>query len=115
MIAYTLLLSALTLLLPAVPRSGPVAIRRRCPSRSTIRSRHNRQTAEADGVAQKLAAGARPVPEWWTAYQSDELNELVEEGLKNSPSLAAAQSTLKAAREQLRSQIGRQRAPESRR
>ncbi len=64
------------------------------------------QLPSADGVAQKLASGARPVPEWWRAYQSDQLNELVEEGLKNSPSLAAAQSTLQAAREELRSQIG---------
>jgi NodT family efflux transporter outer membrane factor (OMF) lipoprotein len=60
----------------------------------------------ADGIAQTIAARARPVPEWWKAYGSEELNALVEEGLKNSPSLAAAQSTLKAAREQLRAQIG---------
>jgi NodT family efflux transporter outer membrane factor (OMF) lipoprotein len=65
----------------------------------------------ADGVAQAVAAGGKPVPEWWQAYQSDELNELVQEGLKNSPSLAAAQSTLQAAREQLRSQIGNSLLP----
>jgi NodT family efflux transporter outer membrane factor (OMF) lipoprotein len=60
----------------------------------------------ADGVAQQLAEGARPVPQWWKAYRSDALDALVDEGLRNSPSLAAAQSTLKAAREGLRSQIG---------
>lgn len=65
----------------------------------------------ADGVAQQLAIGARPVPEWWTAYQSDALNALVEEGLEKNPSLAAAQSTLKAAREGLRSQIGQSMLP----
>jgi NodT family efflux transporter outer membrane factor (OMF) lipoprotein len=65
----------------------------------------------ADRIAQNLSAGARPVPEWWTAYQSPELNELVEDGLKNSPTLAAAQSTLKAAREQLRSQVGGSELP----
>jgi NodT family efflux transporter outer membrane factor (OMF) lipoprotein len=64
------------------------------------------QTAEADGIAQQVAVGARPVPKWWTAYGSDDLNALVEEGLRNSPSLAAAKSTLQVAREQLRSQIG---------
>ncbi len=64
------------------------------------------QTATADGVAQEVAIGARPVPDWWKAYESDDLNRLVEEGLKNSPSFAAAKSTLQAAREQLRSQIG---------
>jgi len=64
------------------------------------------QLPKADGVAQTLAAGAKPVPAWWEAYGSEELDKMVEEGLKNSPSLAAAQSTLKAAREQLRAQIG---------
>jgi NodT family efflux transporter outer membrane factor (OMF) lipoprotein len=67
--------------------------------------------ATADGVAQAVAVGARPVPEWWHAYESEELNRLVEEGLNKSPSLAAAQSTLKAAREQLRGQIGKTMAP----
>src|SRR6266852_6334098 len=69
------------------------------------------QLPVADGVAQQVASGARPVPEWWKAYQSDDLNALVEEGLENSPSLASAQSTLKAAREQLRSQIGNSSLP----
>ena len=64
------------------------------------------KTAAADGVAQQVAAGARPVPEWWKEFGSDDLNALVEEGLRNSPSYASAQSTLQAAREQLRQQIG---------
>jgi NodT family efflux transporter outer membrane factor (OMF) lipoprotein len=69
------------------------------------------QTAQADGIAQQVASGARPVPRWWTAYGSDDLDALVEEGLKNSPSLAAAHSSLQAAREQLRSQIGENMLP----
>ena len=64
------------------------------------------QMPAADGAAQHLRAGARPVPEWWKEYSSDALDALVDEGLRNSPSLAAAQSTLKAAREGLRAQIG---------
>ncbi|HWM67992.1 MAG TPA: efflux transporter outer membrane subunit [Steroidobacteraceae bacterium] len=64
------------------------------------------KTAEVDGVAQQVAIGARPVPEWWKEFGSDDLNALVEEGLRNSPSYASAQSSLKAAREQLRGQIG---------
>ncbi|MDR3429646.1 efflux transporter outer membrane subunit [Silvimonas sp.] len=60
----------------------------------------------ADGVAQTLEIGATPVPEWWQAYQSEALNALVAEGLENNQSLAAAQHTLQAAREALRSQIG---------
>jgi NodT family efflux transporter outer membrane factor (OMF) lipoprotein len=65
----------------------------------------------ADGVAQQLAVGARPLPKWWTMYQSNALDALVDEGLAKSPSLAAAQSTLQAAREGLRSQIGQNMLP----
>jgi NodT family efflux transporter outer membrane factor (OMF) lipoprotein len=64
------------------------------------------QTAAADGVAQQVVTGARPVPQWWQAFGSEDLDALVDEGLKNSPSYASAQSNLKAARELLRSQIG---------
>ncbi len=69
------------------------------------------QLPAADGIAQHLGVGGAPVPEWWHAYGSAALNGLVEEGLRNSPSLAAAQSTLKAAREGLRSQIGQSLYP----
>ncbi|HEY4443834.1 MAG TPA: efflux transporter outer membrane subunit [Steroidobacteraceae bacterium] len=69
------------------------------------------QLPNADGVGQTVAAGVTPVPDWWRAYESEELNRLIEEGLKMSPSLAAAQSNLKAAREQLRGQIGKTMAP----
>ena len=64
------------------------------------------QLPKAEGVAQQLDIGAAPVPQWWKSYGSDALNALVDEGLANSPSLAATQHTLKAAREGLRSEIG---------
>jgi NodT family efflux transporter outer membrane factor (OMF) lipoprotein len=66
---------------------------------------------QADDVSQRFAMGAKPVPDWWRAYRSDELNTLVDEGLANSPSLSATQSTLKAAHEQLRAQIGQNLFP----
>ena len=65
----------------------------------------------ADGIAQHIDVGGRPVPEWWKAYRSDALDALVEEGLGASPSLAAARHTLHAARESLRSQLGQSRVP----
>ena len=48
----------------------------------------------------------RPVAEWWRAYECAALDAFVAEGLAHSSSLAAARGTLKAAREQLRGQIG---------
>ncbi|MDG0023158.1 efflux transporter outer membrane subunit [Trinickia sp. Y13] len=64
------------------------------------------QTAVAGGVAQQFEAGAHPVPQWWRLYRSPQLDALVDEGLKNSPTLAATERTLAGAHEQLRAQIG---------
>src|SRR5580698_5062018 len=64
------------------------------------------RTVVAQGVQQRFDVGAKPVPDWWKLYRSDALNALVDEGLRNSPSLAATDKTLAAAREQLRAQIG---------
>nr|WP_041735791.1 efflux transporter outer membrane subunit [Paraburkholderia atlantica] len=64
------------------------------------------QTVEALGVAQRFTTGAQPVPQWWRLFGSTALNDLVEEGLRNSPTLAAADKHLAAAHEQLRAQIG---------
>jgi NodT family efflux transporter outer membrane factor (OMF) lipoprotein len=69
------------------------------------------QLSAADGMPQQLAQGAPPIRQWWKEYGSTELDALVEEALADSPSLAAAQSNLKAAREALRSQIGNSLVP----
>lgn len=66
----------------------------------------------ADGVSQQLSMGAAPIPEWWTEFGSDGLNDLVAEGLRNSPSLAATRSTLQAAREHVREQIRQNLLPQ---
>ncbi|KVE74614.1 efflux transporter outer membrane subunit [Burkholderia vietnamiensis] len=69
------------------------------------------QTVAAQGVAQRFDVGAQPVPDWWTQYRSASLNALVDEGLRNSPTLSAAAHSLDAAREQLRAQIGSSMLP----
>ena len=68
------------------------------------------QTVSAQGVAQQFEVGAKPVPDWWKQYRSDALNALVDEGLRNSPTLSAASHSLDAAREQ-RGQIGSSMLP----
>jgi len=85
---------------PAVPSSSHYSVAPQSP-----------QLPAADGVAQQIAMGSRPVPEWWRAYESDDLDALVAEGLEKSPSLAAARNNLRAAREALRSQIGESMLP----
>lgn len=64
------------------------------------------QTVSAGGTAQRFNVGGEPVPQWWRLYRSDTLDALVDEGLRNSPTLAATGKALAAAREQLRAQIG---------
>ncbi|KAF1056041.1 MAG: Outer membrane protein OprM [Burkholderia gladioli] len=64
------------------------------------------QTVAAQGVAQRFDVGAQPVPEWWKQYRSPQLDALVDEGLRASPTLAASTHAMQAAREQLRAQVG---------
>ena len=58
-----------------------------------------------------IASGDKPQAEWWHAYGSAALDDLVAEGLANSPSLDAAQHSLEAARRQLEAQIGTNMLP----
>ena len=69
------------------------------------------KTVVADGVAQQFDIGSTAIPQWWRLYRSDALDALVEEGLRNSPTLAATQRTLSAAQEELRGQIGSSTLP----
>ena len=69
------------------------------------------QTVPAQGVTQQFVTGAHPVPTWWRLYQSDDLDALVDEGLRNSLTLEATDKSLTAAREQLRAQVGRSMLP----
>ncbi|MCC8391108.1 efflux transporter outer membrane subunit [Paraburkholderia sp. MMS20-SJTR3] len=69
------------------------------------------RTVTAAGVAQTFDVGATATPGWWRLYRSDALDALVDEGLRNSPSLAATQRTLAAAQEQLRAQVGASTLP----
>ncbi|SMG02906.1 RND efflux system, outer membrane lipoprotein, NodT family [Burkholderia singularis] len=69
------------------------------------------QTAAAQGVAQRFDVGAQPVPDWWKQYRSPALDALVDEGLRNSPTLAAVDKNLNAAREQLRAQVANSMLP----
>ncbi|MAZ40366.1 MAG: RND transporter [Legionellales bacterium] len=43
---------------------------------------------------------------WWVIFHSKQINQLVEQGLKNSPNLKAAKATLSQAQASLQAQIG---------
>jgi NodT family efflux transporter outer membrane factor (OMF) lipoprotein len=68
------------------------------------------QLASAPGVPggtpQRLVPGKDLPAEWWGLFHSDALDRLIRQALDDSPTLAAAQATLREARENLAAQRG---------
>jgi NodT family efflux transporter outer membrane factor (OMF) lipoprotein len=56
-------------------------------------------TPLAGGTAQHFVDDLDIQGQWWTLFQSPELNSLIERGLANNPTLAAASAALRQARE----------------
>src|SRR6202171_5242110 len=57
-------------------------------------------TTSPGGQAQRFVDGMDIPGQWWTLFQSAELNALIERGLKNSPTLQAAQAALRQGEEE---------------
>ncbi len=64
------------------------------------------------GAAQRLAIGAQVPAQWWELFRSPALDQLVRQALAESPSLAAAQATLRMAEENLNAARGALFAPQ---
>lgn len=58
------------------------------------------------GVAQRFATGQEIPDQWWTLFRSETLDGLIRRALADSPTLAAAQATLRQAQENLRVEVG---------
>ena len=58
------------------------------------------------GGTQRFAPGQDLPGEWWSLYQSPALDRLIRQALADSPTLAAASATLRAAQENYRAQTG---------
>jgi NodT family efflux transporter outer membrane factor (OMF) lipoprotein len=68
-----------------------------------------KETASAPGQGgqpQRFIQGQDIPAEWWHLFKCQPLNELIKQGLKNSPHLEAAQAVLRQARENLTAEIG---------
>ena len=63
-------------------------------------------TAPAEGTTQHFAPGAKVDTDWWRLFQSPKLDAVIAEALANNPGLMAAQASLKAAQDNLRSGYG---------
>jgi NodT family efflux transporter outer membrane factor (OMF) lipoprotein len=67
------------------------------------------ETAEAKvagGEPQRFAFGEEIPPQWWALFRSEALDRLIRQALSDSPTLAAAQATLRVAEENRRAQFG---------
>ena len=58
------------------------------------------------GNEQRFISGLDIPGQWWTLFQSPQINALIDVALKNSPTLEAAQATLRQANENLAAQRG---------
>src|ERR1700726_995481 len=63
-------------------------------------------TTSPGGQAQRFVDGMDIPGQWWTLFQSAELNALIERGLANSPTLQAAQAALRQANETVAAERG---------
>jgi NodT family efflux transporter outer membrane factor (OMF) lipoprotein len=63
-------------------------------------------TPGTGGDAQRFVQDLDIPGQWWTLFQSPSLNALIERGLANSPTLAAAQASLRQARETVAAERG---------
>lgn len=59
------------------------------------------ESAGPAGVIQRFSTSAEIPAEWWTLFHSPELDSIVNEALRNSPTLAQATARLKQAHEEL--------------
>ncbi|HEY0184853.1 MAG TPA: efflux transporter outer membrane subunit, partial [Rhodopila sp.] len=68
--------------------------------------RHTAAAATPGGTAQRLTPD-RDIPgEWWALFHSPQINALVTQALRANPDVAAAQATLRQARETMRAEQG---------
>ncbi|HTY49306.1 MAG TPA: efflux transporter outer membrane subunit [Steroidobacteraceae bacterium] len=63
-------------------------------------------TPVAQGMAQHFRAGAAVAPDWWRTFQSAALDALMTDALARNPGLQAAQASLRASQDELRSGYG---------
>lgn len=67
------------------------------------------KTSSADvagGVSQSYVEGKEISSQWWEVFKSPQLNELIQQSLKNNPDMQAAEAALRAAQEQVKAQQG---------
>ena len=108
--AIASLLASLLAVMPSGCAVGPDFKSPRAPDVSGYTAEElPRETASASvhGGNAQLFLPAREIPaQWWSLFRSPGLNRLVEQALSGSPTLQAAEATLRQAQENLRARTG---------
>lgn len=63
-------------------------------------------TVAADGTAQHFASGAKVEADWWRLFRSPKLDAVMADAIAHNPGVTAAQASLRAADDNLRSGYG---------
>lgn len=74
---------------------------------STVAAAAARRAPAAGPYAQRILLGAPATPEWWTLFESPQLDELMRRAIAGNRNLAAAKATLAQAQELVTAQTGR--------
>lgn len=95
---------AVFLILVSGCASGPNFVRPAAPhsqsyTESAAAASDDTARAGAPQRVQRIMLGADVVPDWWTLFRSDALDDLVRQAIAGSPTLLAAQSRLSQAQE----------------
>ncbi|HEV2270783.1 MAG TPA: efflux transporter outer membrane subunit [Steroidobacteraceae bacterium] len=88
---------------PAAPAYRPA--RASNPVGTAAAAAERRAPASA-AYAQRILLGARSAPQWWTLFQSRQLDELMRRAIADNHDLAAAKATLAQAQELVTAQTG---------
>jgi NodT family efflux transporter outer membrane factor (OMF) lipoprotein len=75
------------------------------PTPLPLKTQVSKQSGEA-GRVQRFIMNKEIPAQWWYLFHSPQINQLVQTGLINSPTMAAAQAALQQANENLNAQIG---------
>ena len=88
-------------------RRGPEFSPPRCAGGDALRyGADPASTIVAEGTAQKFDRDAPVAADWWRLFQSPQLDAVIPEALANNPGLDAAQASLRASQDNLRSGYG---------
>lgn len=82
------------------------------PHAPDIKSYTAEKPPKAADLPVSAAFGEKMPEKWWTLYRSPELTDIIRAAIKDSPNLAAARATLRAAQEDFTAQGGTIRYPQ---